>query len=174
MSNHNNRILNTDTTKTATNKCNCRDKNNCPLQGNCLQESVVYKATIKTDTTTETYIGSTETTFKTRYNNHKTSMKYESKAKQTKLSIQYWKHAKQGKTPTITWEIIKECHPYKCGTTKCDICVAEKLEILRETYKQRSNIINKRSELINTCSHISKHRLKDINNKQKPHQSTPH
>ena len=167
MSNHNNRILNTDTTKTATNKCNCRDKTNCPLQGNCIHEAVVYKATIKTDTTKETCIGSTETTFKTRYNDHKTSMKYESKAKETKLSIQYWKHAKQGKTPTITWEILfLKYHPYKCGATKCDICEAEKLEIFQETYKQRSNIINKSSELINTCRHISKLGLKHINNKQ--------
>ena len=36
-----------------TNKtCNCRHKNNCPLNGNCLQSSVIYQLTVTRTTTT--------------------------------------------------------------------------------------------------------------------------
>jgi len=114
MSNHNNRILNTNTTKTATNKCSCRDKTNCPPQGNCLQETVVYKATIKTDTTKKRTSGAQRP--HSRQDATTAKRAWSTKAKQNKLSIQYWKHAKQGKTPTITWKIIKKYHPYKLCT----------------------------------------------------------
>ena len=55
IDNHNKRILylsHSSYTKgnkdgTRTNKtCNCQQKNNCPLNGNCLQSSVVYQATV--------------------------------------------------------------------------------------------------------------------------------
>ena len=38
--------------------CNCRQKNNCPLNGNCLQSSVVYQATVtrNDNNTSEKYI----------------------------------------------------------------------------------------------------------------------
>ena len=38
---------------------NCRQKNACPLDGNCLQPSVIYQATVtrKDNNTTVTYIG---------------------------------------------------------------------------------------------------------------------
>ena len=45
---HNPNVANppkTDETKSAEN-CNCRNKSNCPLNGNCLKSCVVYKATI--------------------------------------------------------------------------------------------------------------------------------
>ena len=58
--------------------CNCRQKNACPLNGNCLQSSVIYQATVKRhDTSTsETYIGLTENDFKTRYRNHIASFRH--------------------------------------------------------------------------------------------------
>ena len=34
--------------------CNCRNRPECPLQGNCMQENVVYQATVATETTTRT------------------------------------------------------------------------------------------------------------------------
>ena len=69
IDNHNKRILNpsgntsvpADNTKN--NKtCNCRQKNVCPLNGNCLESSVVYQATVtrNDNNTAETYIGLTE------------------------------------------------------------------------------------------------------------------
>ncbi|CAH3135148.1 unnamed protein product [Pocillopora meandrina] len=81
IDNHNKRILHSfhsphtkdNKDGTGTNKtCNCRQKNNCPLNGNCLQSSVVYQATVtrNDNNTSETYIGLTETDFKTRHRNH--------------------------------------------------------------------------------------------------------
>ena len=33
--------------------CYCKNGPECPLQGNCLKENVVYQATVVTETTTE-------------------------------------------------------------------------------------------------------------------------
>ena len=77
IDNHNKRILNSskhindnaDNTNTKDSKtCNCRQKNTCLLNGNCLQSSLIYQATVtrKDNSTTETYIGLTENDFKTR------------------------------------------------------------------------------------------------------------
>ena len=44
--------------------CNCRDKDFCPLNGKCLQENVVYKATITTQNESKEYFGSTGGPFK--------------------------------------------------------------------------------------------------------------
>ena len=72
IDNHNKRILHSsyspytkDNKDSTTNKtCNCRQKNNCPLNGNCLRSSVVYQATVtrNDNNTSETYIGLTEIT----------------------------------------------------------------------------------------------------------------
>ena len=40
-------------------KCNCRKKEECPLNGECLVSKVVYQATAYTQDTKETYIGLT-------------------------------------------------------------------------------------------------------------------
>ena len=62
---HNKLILNSskhdETTGNRVDKksCNCRQKVTCPLNGNCLQSSVIYQATVtrNDNNTTETYIG---------------------------------------------------------------------------------------------------------------------
>ena len=78
----------TDNNKT----CNCRQKNTCPLDGNCLQSSVIYQATVtrKDHNTTETYIGLTENDFKTRYRNHTTSFRHAKHRNSTELSKHIW------------------------------------------------------------------------------------
>ena len=55
-------------------KCKCRNKQACPLDM-CLTKSIVYKATVTTNTNDDkkSYIGMTEHAFKSRYNNHKVS-----------------------------------------------------------------------------------------------------
>ena len=40
-------------------KCNCRDKSNCPLNGKCLEDRLIYKATVETDNSKESYVGLT-------------------------------------------------------------------------------------------------------------------
>ena len=103
IDNHNKRILTAsiqiDDTATAAaaaidnNKtCNCRQKNTCPLDGNCLQSSVIYEATVtrKDNNRTETYIGLTENDFKTRYGNHTASFRHAKHRNSTELSKHIW------------------------------------------------------------------------------------
>ena len=47
--------------------CNCRNKNDFPLQGECLQKEIVCQATVTTREEKETYVGLTATAFKTRW-----------------------------------------------------------------------------------------------------------
>ena len=67
ISNHNKTVL--ESTKVKESQGNCRDKQSCPLNGQCLQRGVVYKATVEQmpSKTQDTYIGITENEFKTRY-----------------------------------------------------------------------------------------------------------
>ena len=71
ISNHNHQLLK-QRAESPTN-CNCRLPNECPLNGKCLTENLVYKAEITTTNVEETkiYIGMTSGTFKKRYANHK-------------------------------------------------------------------------------------------------------
>ena len=72
--------------------CNCRQKNSCPLNGNCLQSSVIYQATVKRNdnNTSETYIGLTENAFKTRYRNHTASFHHTKHRNSTELGKHVW------------------------------------------------------------------------------------
>ena len=58
-------------------KRNCRKKEDCPLNGECMVHEVVYQATVTTENTTETYIGLTANNFKARYGNHQMSIIYQ-------------------------------------------------------------------------------------------------
>ena len=65
---HNSKIL--SEAKTHQEKsCNCRNKSNCPLNGNCQVKTIVYKATVTTQDNYRIYYGTSEGEFKTRYNN---------------------------------------------------------------------------------------------------------
>ena len=71
---HNNFIQNKKNKTTFS--CNCRDKNGCPLNGNCRTENVVYKCTSLTkNNVKKVYLGVTEGEFKkNRYYNHQQSI----------------------------------------------------------------------------------------------------
>ena len=75
---HNAKILgNIDASSVSDKLCNCRMKDLCPLDGACLTYNIVHKATVTTTTGNATvYIGMTEYSFKTRFNNHKVSFKH--------------------------------------------------------------------------------------------------
>ena len=48
----------------------CRSAINCPLNGKCCRNSIVYKASLKSNKTDKLYYGNCKITFKLRYNNH--------------------------------------------------------------------------------------------------------
>ena len=139
--------------------CNCRNKEECPLRGDCQQQTVVYKATISTTACTRTYIGSTENTFKQRFYGHKADMNNTHKRYNTTLAHYIWECKDKGEIPTVTWEVLKKCCKYKRGSRRCDLCLTEKLMILRD---RDNNLLNKRSELMGRCPHQRKWKLQNM------------
>ena len=169
IDNHNKRILTAsiqiDDTATATaaaaatianNKtCNCRQKNTCPLDGNCLQSSVIYQATVtrKDNNTTETYIGLTENDFKTRYRNHTASFRHAKHRNSTELSKHIWTLKDNNIEHFISWRILSSHSPYNSSSKRCNLCLKEKFLII---CRPELSTLNKRNELVSSCRHRNK------------------
>ena len=45
-----------------------------------------------------------------------------------------------------------KAHPFICGTRKSDLCLCEKLMIVRA---HSASLLNKRDELVSKCGHMS-------------------
>ena len=116
----------------------------------------MYEATLQTKHGVRKYIGSTERDFKTRYTGHKQSFTSESKKYATALATCVWEN-NLSPNPPVSWEIRKKSHPYNPGARFCDICLSEKLEILKAL--KDSNYLNKRNEISRLCPHRDKHTL---------------
>ena len=73
---HNKKITSNNPTGPPQKECNCRKKEECPLDNNCFSTNLIYNARVTTDeeTTGKNYIGLTEGTFKQRYTQHKLSL----------------------------------------------------------------------------------------------------
>ena len=142
---NNNRILSEEKTQDQP-KCNCRQKDTCPLEGHCLDKELIYRCILKENTTSDgvNYNGLTENTFKDRFYKHRNSFKYESKANSTELSKHFWEMKRKGiKKPIMHWSAIDYAKPYQNGSKKCNLCLTENYHILTLPV----NLINKRSEL---------------------------
>ena len=71
---------------------NCRNRNDCPLDGSCLTESVIYKCHVTQSENDEGkhYIGLTGGKFKDRWASHNHSFRHEKASKSTELSKYIW------------------------------------------------------------------------------------
>ena len=69
---HNYRVL--STAENIDRLCNCKNKENCPLHGKCLQTCIVYKADVITKDS-HIHYGASDGEFKSRYNNHTNSFR---------------------------------------------------------------------------------------------------
>ena len=142
-----------------TRSCNCRIKADCPLDGKCLASCLVYKAEIVSDTLNGVYYGSSEGEFKTRYNNHTKSFRHRKHQNDTELSKCVWKLKDEGKEYVVKWTIARRAFTYKCGTRRCDLCLSEKVCIIRA---EPHGLLNKRTELISKCRHRNKYTLNNL------------
>ena len=158
IASHNKGLCNPE--PTATQPCNCRSQI-CPMDGECRNNAIIYKATVTTNDENETkeYIGSTETEFKLRYANHKTSFNNPLRKNATALSQYLWKLKTEDKPVNVKWEILHKSRPYKAGTRKCDLCISEKAAILKSN---PAITLNKRNEICNKCRHRSKFKVGNI------------
>ena len=147
-----NKRLQTPLTPSNDKTCNCRVKNDCPLEKNCLQKSVIYRATLPDGAQ---YIGSTED-FKKRYIQHKSNFRNSNTKNATALSKYIWDKS-WNPNPTIQWDILAEAPTYKKGQRHCALCLTEKLFIARNIKNPRC--INKRTDIALKCKHKARHRL---------------
>ena len=133
--------------------CKCRQKNTCPLEGNCLLSSVIYQATVtrNDNNTTETYIGLTENDFKTRYRNHTASFRHSKHRNSTELSKHIWTLKDNNIEHYISWRILSSHSPYNSSSKRCILCLKEKFLII---YRPKLSTLNKRNELV-SCLDIS-------------------
>ena len=137
--------------------CNCRNRNDCPLQGECLQKEIVYQATVTTREEKETYVGLTATAFKTRWRNHQMSFKHEKKRYDTELSKYLWELKMKNEEFKVSWKILAKARAYSNLSKRCNLCIEEKYFII--THPQMATL-NKRNELVSTCRHRRNYILK--------------
>lgn len=155
ISAHNKKILNPEVQYR---DCNCRNKNNCPLDNRCLTPNVVYKAQVSNDADTETkqYVGMTMPPFKSRKLNHDRDANHERYRKVTELSKYVWNLKDGGKTPNVSYEIAHKVQ----GTPRlgfCRLCCTEKLVIIENL--DDVSYLNKRFEFISKCRHVNKYSI---------------
>ena len=167
ISAHNKRVLKNRIPTTQ--GCNCRlNSDPCPLDGQCLTKSVVYKATVTTNQPNlkeKTYHGMTEGFFKNRYYGHKHDFEHKEKYGTT-LSRHIWKikdiksnlseNRKKSFKWNISWSIKERAPAYQPGSNDCKLCLAEKYHILNE---DGNSSLNVRSELLSKCRHRAKWKL---------------
>ena len=136
--------------------CNCCNKDQCPLQGMCQTECVVYRAEVNDTRTGEMkdYIGVTAPPFKLRYANHQTTFRHERYEHSTELTKYIWALKWQGSHPSVSWSIFAKAPEYNAESKKCHLCLTEKMKII--TWP-KENRLNKHPELVSTCRHASKH-----------------
>ena len=90
------------------------------------------------------YYGTSEGTFKQRYENHKKSLNHEKHRTDKELSKVYWRLKELKAKPRVQFYILKRCRTTK-RTGICYLFLNEKLFI---TEHQGSSILNQRNELI--------------------------
>jgi hypothetical protein len=119
---------------------------------------VVYQAdvhVINAESRKMSYYGLTENEFKKRCSTHRSSFRNIPK-RHTTLS-RYAKKLKDKMTPHyVNWSIKARGHPFSSGGRACDLCLTEKLVILKA---DQNTMLNKRDELLETCRHRRKHSL---------------
>ena len=119
ISSHNKHILNSNSTEYG---CNCNNREECLLENKCLTPTIVYRADLtnnKTDTISDT-------PFKDRCENHKTSFRQRSHLTTSGLSKYYWKLVDNGAVPAIKSSITKRVKG-NSYINKCNLYLSKRL-----------------------------------------------
>ena len=156
LKNHNKSVIAKADNTNEVHQCNCRSKPDCPLQGNCLAKSNVYKADVETNRgDIYPYIGISDGIFKSRWNDHNLSFRDIKYRNKTELSNLIWDLKDKNIHFKIKWKILKHCQSYRAGSKNCNLCLNEKLLILKNP-----KCINKRTEILSKCRHRRKFLIK--------------
>ena len=150
--------------KTPVRTCNCHNTDNCPLNGNCLQQAVVYRADVTPDQgEPKYYVGLTEPSFKGRWADHKSSFRNIQYKSKSKLSAFVWSLREENIDSDIKWSILRKCTPYRAGGKQCNLCLWEKYFIIKGDH----HMINQKDELLGKCRHRDKYLLKNYKNRNR-------
>ena len=153
--------MDTQTDPQTKKECNCRRRDECPLDNKCLTDCLVYQATVTQPSKAQQdlYIGLSGDTFKTRLANHKKSFKNETYQFETALSQHIW-NLKRSDTPfTIQWKIIDRGKLFSPVNNLCQLCTKEKYQII---FSPENPLLNIRNELGTYCRHKSRLLLKNL------------
>ena len=125
----------------------------CPFDNDCTQAvNVIYHATVKTQNSEETYVGST-TDFKKRFYNYNCDFSKPSRRNNTTLSAHMWTLKESSKKSDLTWKIIGKAPPFSPVTGTCQLCTSEKFKII---FNPEICSLNARNELFTHCRHKEK------------------
>ena len=123
---------------------------------------MVYQATVSTATgESYSYIGLTENEFKKRWYGHSQSFNNPEYRLRTELSKLIWELKVNNTEYKVDWKIITKAGSYTAGAKHCNLCLTEKLYILKNP-----DSLNKRSEILSKCRHARKFLIRvalDIN-----------
>ena len=140
-----------------TNSCNCRNRNDSPLNGNCKIQNVIYKWTVSATQTFKhrVYLGIAEGNWKQRLCNQKQFFKDKKHKNDTALSS-YLRDLKENHNQILklTWSVVRLASGCSNNSKRCLLCLHEKLLIL--TYQNPAELLNKRSELMARCCNENK------------------
>ena len=95
--------------------------------------------------------------FKQSYNNHIASYRNKSKEKSTEFAINIWKLENSSINYDFKWSIVCKAYPYTDGTRKCDLCLTEKLAIIKA---DPESLFNTLDEFVSKCRHMNKFTLR--------------
>ena len=136
LTNHNKRILAENEKQY---ECNCRNKDEHPLENKYLTPRVIHESPyyhylqtifISLNTSRKFYIGLCDTPFKERYNNHKHDFRTKCYEKSTEFSKYIWSLEKSGIEFTMRWKILSHVKEMtKLGY--CSLCLTKELWLLR-------------------------------------------
>ena len=161
ISNHNFKILKNEEENQPNSGCNCTGAMGaCPMDGNCLVDSLVYRAEVSDENqNSTTYTGLTSNTFKTRYYAHRQSFKKRKLQHATTLSSYIWNLKDNNINYNIKWKTVDQAPKFNPITKKCRLCIKEKYFII---FQPDGAKLNDRSELYSTCRHRTQQLLCNI------------
>ena len=127
---HNKKLINTSIKETL--PCNCRKKHECPLDGKCWADNIVYELVTSVDGySNKVHLGTAEGDLKQSFYNHRMLFSNERHSTDTALSKYVWEVKRKLKImPSLKRFIIKFVPAYSNMSKKCQLCLQEKFEIL--------------------------------------------
>ena len=95
--------------------------------------------------------------FKECYNNHTASFRNKNTEKSTEPSKYTWELKNSSINYDLKWFIACKAHPYTGGPRKCDMCLIEKLAIMKAGPE---SLLQTRDEFVSKCKQVNKFTLR--------------